>query len=90
MDGLAATPNSGGREPKVSEDTLPDLYPILLERNEECSNEESLTLSRIAEIIEEEFDVSVSISSVQRYLEKADVSEQRLEQCVRKCDSENE
>jgi transposase len=89
MEGLDAKPQKGGRDPNLPEEKLPELEELLLEGAEAHGFETDLwTLSRIATLIEDEFDVSVSPTTAYRYLQKFDWSNQKPERRAAERDEE--
>lgn len=78
-DGLSAKENPNrGRDPKLPDEKLPELERLLLEGAEAHGFEGQLwTLPRVVRLIEEQFEITVSIWSARRYLDKLDWSNQR-------------
>lgn len=78
MEGLNAKPNSGGRNPDLPEEKLPELEGLLLDGAEAHGFEGDLwTLPRVARLLEEEFDVDVTPRTAGNYLDKLNWSNQR-------------
>jgi transposase len=89
MEGLDAKPQTGGRNPNLPEEKLPELEELLLEGAEAHGFETDLwTLPRVAALIEDEFDVSVSTSSAYRYLQKFDWTNQKPQRRAAERDEE--
>jgi transposase len=89
MDGLDSKPQTGGRDPKLPEEKLPELEELLLEGAEAHGFEGDLwTLPRVATLIEDEFDVSVSRTSAFRYLQKFDWTNQKPQRRAAERDEE--
>ncbi len=86
--GLAAAPRTNGRTPKLAEEHCPALEERLREGSKAGFETNLWTLDRIAEIIEREFDILVSSSSVWRSLQKMGWSCQKPEQRARERDDE--
>lgn len=89
MEGLDAKPQKGGRDPKLPEEKLPELEELLLEGAEAHGFETDLwTLPRIATLIEDEFDVSISPTTAFRYLQKFDWTNQKPQRRAAERDAE--
>jgi transposase len=89
IEGLDAKPQTGGRDPNLPEEKLPELEELLLEGAEAHGFETDLwTLPRIVALIKDEFDISVSTSSAHRYLQKFDWTNQKPERRAAERDEE--
>jgi transposase len=89
MEGLDAKPQTGGRDPKLPEAKLPELEELLLEGAEAHGFEGDLwTLPRVATLIEDEFDISVSPTSAYRYFQKFDWTNQKPQRRAAERDEE--
>ena len=89
MKGLEAEPSGGGREPELPEDKLPRLEELLLDGAEAHGFEDDLwTCSRVARLLEEEFDVDVTPRTAGNYLEKLDWSNKRSQRRAAERDPE--
>ena len=89
MEGLEAIPSSGGRNPDLPGEKFPELEELLLEGAEAHGFEGDLwTLPRVAQLIEDEFDVDVTPRTAGNYLDKLGWSNQRPQRRAAKRDAE--
>lgn len=87
MDGLDAKPNSGGRSTDLPEEKFPELEQLLLDGAEANGFEGDLwTLPRVAQLIEDEFDITISTRTAKNYLDKLGWSNQRPQRRAAKRD----
>lgn len=87
MEGLDAIPNSGGRTTDLPPEKFPELEELLLEGAEAHGFEGDLwTLTRVAQLIEDEFDVDITQRTAGNYLDKLDWSNQRPQRRAAKRD----
>jgi len=89
MEGLDATPNTGGPTPELPPEKFPELEELLLDGAEAHGFEGDLwTLPRVAQLIEDEFDVDITPRTAGNYLDKVDWSNQRPQSRAAKRDPE--